>query len=183
LSSLATNYHREVGKIYEFRKATCITAGMDGIQAETRLVVSGGDITITSGGGSVESSNATNWGGWGMEGNPNKPTESAKGLKAGVDITIKAGTIDINSADDSIHSNNSITINGGDMLLASGDNGIHSDSTLEISGGDLSITRSYEGIESAVITINDGTIHLVASDDGINAVSGTGGAAPGGMPG
>jgi hypothetical protein len=162
-----------------------ITAGMDGIQAETSLLVSGGDIAITSGGGSVNTSTSGGggWGGRGMGGNPNKPTESAKGLKAGVDITITAGTININSADDSIHSNNRITINGGDMLLASGDDGIHSDTTLEINGGNISITQSYEGIESSTITINDGNIHLVASDDGINAVSGTGGAAAGGMPG
>ncbi len=162
-----------------------ITASLDGIQAETSLLVNGGDITITSGGGSVSTSTSGGggWGGRGMEGNPNKPTESAKGLKAGVDITVTAGTININSADDSIHSNDSITINGGDMLLASGDDGIHSDTTLEINGGNISIAQSYEGIESATITINAGNIHLVASDDGINAVSGTGGAAAGGMPG
>ena len=36
----------------------------------------------------------------------------------------------------------------------------------------MNITESYEGLESQVITINDGTIHLIASDDGINATDG-----------
>jgi hypothetical protein len=162
-----------------------ITAGLDGIQAETSLLVGGGDITITSGGGSPNSSTDGGgiWGGRGMRGNPNKPTESAKGLKAGVDITVSAGTININSSDDSIHTNDSITINGGDILLSSGDDGMHADSTLEINGGSVGTTKSYEGIESAVIMINDGNIHIFASDDGINAAGGVDGSSMNGRPG
>jgi hypothetical protein len=162
-----------------------ITAGMDGIQAETRLVISGGNITISSGGGSINGSSRDDWGNWGTGNNPNDSSsaDSAKGMKAGVDITITGGTIDIDSSDDSVHSNDSLTINGGDILLASGDDGIHSDSTLEINGGDLSITKSYEGIESAVLTINDGNIHIVASDDGINAAGGNDGSSINGRPG
>jgi hypothetical protein len=162
-----------------------ITAGMDGIQAETRLVVSGGNIRISSGGGSINSSSRDDWGNWGMENNPNDDSSagSAKGMKAGVDITITGGTIDVDSSDDSVHSNDSLTINGGDILLASGDDGIHSDSALEINGGDLSITKSYEGIESAVLTINGGNIHIVASDDGINAAGGNDGSSINGRPG
>jgi hypothetical protein len=106
-----------------------------------------------------------------MEGNPNQTTDSAKGLKAGVDLTITGGTIQISSLDDAIHSNDSITINGGDLTLASGDDGIHADAALTINGGDLEITECYEGLESRIITINDGTIRLTASDDGINASS------------
>jgi len=161
-----------------------ITAGLDGIQAETSLLVSGGEITITTGGGSIESSSS--WGGFGgrgMGGNPNKTDESAKGLKAGVDLTIADGVIQISSLDDAIHSNESITVNGGELLIASGDDGIHADAALTINGGEVNITQSYEGLESVVITINNGTIYLVASDDGINASSGNGGAAAGGMPG
>ncbi len=162
-----------------------ITAGLDGIQAETRLMVSGGDITISTGGGSVNTSASGGgiWGRGGMEGNPNKPAESAKGLKAGVDITITGGALNINSADDSIHSNNSMTISGGDILVASGDDGAHADATLTINGGNLRITQSYEGIESAVITINEGAIHVVASDDGINAAGGADSSSINGRPG
>jgi hypothetical protein len=158
-----------------------ITAGLNGIQAETSLLIGGGEITIATGGGAVSSATSA-WGGRGMEGNPNQTTESVKGLKAGVDLTILDGVIRIDSLDDAIHSNNSVTIDGGDLLLASGDDGIHADASLTINGGNLTITQSYEGLESAIITINDGTIHLVASDDGINASSGNGDAAMGGVP-
>jgi hypothetical protein len=173
-----------------------ITAEKDGIQAETRLKVSGGSITISSGGGSINGgSSGAEWGARGggfdprqdnaMQDNPDETTtgDSAKGLKAGVDVTILDGTINIDSADDSIHSNDSLTIDGGVLVLASGDDGLHSDSTLEINGGDVNITKSYEGIESAVLTFNDGNIHIVASDDGINAAGGTGGLGMGGRPG
>jgi hypothetical protein len=111
-------------------------------------------------------------------------TGSAKGIKAGVDITIEGDNIiDIDSSDDSIHSNGSLTINEGNIVLASGDDGIHSDTTLKINGGDIDITKSYEGIESSEITVSNGTIHLVAGDDGINAAGGADGSSVNGRPG
>ena len=174
----------EKGYIFIEGGTLAITAGLDGIQAETRLLVSGGDITIVSGGGSVNGGSGDRWGDWSMGGTSDDGTgDSAKGLKAGVDVTITGGTINIDSSDDSIHSNASLSINGGNITLASGDDGMHSDATLQIDGGDISITKSYEGIESAVLTINDGTIHIIASDDGINAAGGNDGSAMGGRPG
>jgi hypothetical protein len=162
-----------------------IVAGLDGIQAETSITVNRGDITVSSGGGSINGSSKDDWGNWGMMNNSNEASsaESAKGLKAGVDIKISAGTLNIDSSDDSIHSNDSITIDGGEILLASGDDGVHSNSTLVIYGGNLSITKSYEGIESAVLTFNNGNIHVVASDDGINAAGGKDGSSINGRPG
>jgi hypothetical protein len=161
-----------------------VTAGLDGIQAETQILVSGGTLAITSGGGSA-GAGARNQAGWGPGAVPNQESaaESAKGIKAGVDLAITGGTLQIDSADDALHSNDGLTIDDGELVLRSGDDGIHSDSTLSINGGAITILQSYEGIESTSITIRDGTIHLVASDDGINGSSGNGGFAMGGRPG
>lgn len=151
-----------------------IIAGADGIQAETSLAISGGDITVKSGGGSSAVSTQNTGGGRGMETivtGTDDDSDSAKGLKAGAAVIITGGTLDINSADDAIHSNDAITISGGESALASSDDAIHADSTLEINGGDITIARCYEGLDSAAITINGGDIHLVASDDGVNAVT------------
>ncbi len=98
---------------------------------------------------------------------------SIKGIKAGGNILINTGTITLDSADDSIHSNCSVTINGGTMNIASGDDGIHADDTLTITSGTVKITESYEGLEGLHIHISGGDISLVASDDGLNAAGGT----------
>ena len=162
-----------------------ITSGLDGIQAETSLLVSGGTLNIVSGGGSVNGEVHQEMGMGNRRDNQAAATseeesESKKGLKAGVAVTITGGTIQIDSADDAVHSNDSLTIDGGNLTLLSGDDGLHSDSTLEINGGELRITKSYEGIESAVITINDGIISVTASDDGTNAAGGVDGSGMGG---
>ncbi len=97
---------------------------------------------------------------------------SKKGIKAAVDITIAGGNIQIDSADDSLHSNNSITVNGGTLTASSGDDGIHADISILINNGEINVLKSYEGIESSNITIKDGNIHVNASDDGINISGG-----------
>ena len=154
-----------------------ITAGLDGIQAETSLVISAGNITITSGGGSINSSSNISSGrnAWGDNPSVSTSSVSAKGLKSGVNVIIMGGTINIDSSDDAIHSNKSLTIDDGVFLLKSGDDGIRSEYSLTINGGDISVLQSYEGFESAVITVNDGNVHLVTSDDALNASSGGGG--------
>lgn len=137
-----------------------ITAGGDAITAQTDVLISGGEFTLSSGGGS---------GNWVDE------TTSAKGIKGLVNVTIDGGVITVDAADDAIHSNDGITINGGVLTLATGDDGLHADSTLTINDGEIRVTDSYEGIESAVIAINGGAIEVASSDDGINVAGGSDG--------
>jgi hypothetical protein len=133
-----------------------INSAEDGIQAETALTVTSGVITIKSGGGSTTMKN---------------DNISSKGLKAGVELIIDGGAINIDSSDDALHSNDSITINGGDITLATSDDAVHADISITVNGGDITITKCYEGFESKTVTMNSGNVHLVSTDDGINGVS------------
>jgi hypothetical protein len=60
---------------------------------------------------------------------------------------------------------------------------VHADASLSLNGGDLNIVRSYEGLESLVITLNGGNLHVVASDDGVNGSGGADGSSVNGRPG
>ncbi len=144
-----------------------ITAGGDAITGETDVLILAGDFTLTSGGGSSARLDES---------------VSAKGIKAGTNVDIDSGTFVIDAADDAIHSNTNIVINGGAFTIATGDDGVHADTNLTVNGGTLDITRSYEGIESAVITLNGGDVHVVSSDDAVN-VAGDNDGAMGGRPG
>ena len=61
--------------------------------------------------------------------------------------------------------------------LATADDAIHSETAVAITGGTIDITSCYEGIDSPTITIDptatvdDATINIVSSGDGISAVS------------
>lgn len=130
-----------------------------------------------------------------MEGNPNKSETSAKGIKAGNQITVNAGLLTINAYDDCLHANGgtalengetslgNVTINGGILTLYSDDDGVHADNILAIDGGSVSVTHSYEGLEGERVQISGGTISVAATDDGINgtATSGTAIAVSGGQ--
>ncbi len=140
-----------------------IEAGGDGFTAETSINITGGDFTIETAGGHNETISED---------------LSAKGMKGLVLVAINGGTFNMDCADDAIHSNDTVIIDDGVFTIATGDDGVHADTYVEINGGTITVTDSYEGIESADVTINDGNINVTSSDDGINGAGGDGSGGP-----
>ena len=97
---------------------------------------------------------------------------SIKGLKAETNLVLNGGTYNIDSCDDSIHSNKIVTITNGTYSIKSGDDAVHAEETTKITNGNINVTKSYEGIEGLDIELKGGKITIVADDDGINAASG-----------
>lgn len=120
---------------------------------------------------------------------------SVKGIKSGAieydsngddeeDTTVTTGDyqtyiahlakLNINSTDDSIHTNyGKTTIDSANLTLETFDDGIHADYDLLVNNVSINISKCYEGLEGANVTVKgEGTnIVAVSQDDGINAAS------------
>ncbi len=151
-----------------------ITTGGDGVSASSSAYIKASDFNIVSGDGSQDaSSHNTGMEGFGGRGQFNltssSDTGSTKGIKAEISLNITDGGFYIDSADDALHSNSDITITGGSFVILSGDDAVHADNNLILAPATMDIQKCYEGLEGAYITINNGNIKIISSDDGINA--------------
>ena len=159
-----------------------ITAVGDGIDCESIVNISDGTINIETNGTPVETAQTENntprRGMW-QEVQDVEFEKSTKGINAEWMMSISGGEININSASHTIHCQDEIEINGGKFTLSSKyDKGISAHGNLTINGADTSIdiSKSTEGLESKnVMTINDGIINVISSDDAVNATGGKSG--------
>ena len=164
----STKSEADKGYVYIGGGTVNITAEQDGIQAETSVLISAGEVNVTAGGANGEQKTGNAMFG-GAQSTTTDETLSTKGIKAEAALDITGGTVTVDSADDSLHSNDSMTVSGGGITVKSGDDGLHADNTLTIEDGTIVVEESCEGLEAIDLTINGGTIDVTASDDGLNA--------------
>ena len=162
-----------LGSIYINCGDITISSYNDGLQAVVMTKISGGTLDITTTANVRYDS-----------------TISAKGIKATTSLIIDGGTINIKSSDHCLHSEGTLDIISGTLTLYSNyQKGITGHGDVTINGGVIDVTYASEAIESkSILTINDGIIHLNATDDGLNAgggggmMPGPGGGRPGSTP-
>ncbi len=169
-----------------------ITSVNDGIDCESIVNISGGTINIETNGTPIEYTQTTTEtteeaprrGMWEMDEADVEFEKSTKGINAEWMMVISGGEIIVNSASHAIHCQDEIEITGGKFTLSSKyDKGISAHGNLTVSGADtvIDVAKSTEGIESKnVMTINDGVISVVSTDDALNATGGNSGMMQGG---
>ena len=125
-----------------------VTSNIDGIVSKDNLIIDSGSYELKT---------------------------SDDGLRGKDSITIKDGTFNIDAGGDAIKASNdqdekmgNITILGGTFTIKSGDDAVHACGLLNIKGGKFTIDAA-EGLEATNVKIDDGTININATDDGINA--------------
>lgn len=165
----STKSEADKGYVYIGGGTVNITAELDGIQAETSVLISAGEVNVIAGGGANGEQKTGNAMFGGAQSTTTDETLSTKGIKSEAALDITGGTVAVDSADDSLHSNDSMTVSGGGITVKSGDDGLHADNTLTIEDGTIVVEESCEGLEAIDLTINGGTIDVTASDDGLNA--------------
>ena len=141
------------------------------IFAKTNITLNGlGTLNIDSSANGVASNNDLK-----VTGGTYNVNTTKHGFKALNSIRVADGTFNINAAKDGFHSENEddltkgyVYIAGGNFTINSEDDGIQGTSITEIDGGTFAI-NAVEGIEGTYVQINDGTIKIYATDDGINA--------------
>lgn len=169
-----------------------IVSATDGIQAENAVFISGGSLSLNSGGGG-SAVMFSELGGRYLRGRHGGYTaggdkdfdfsdlvsgdgsivSSKKGIRSGGFVMINGGEAHISSADDSIYAKSGIFIDSGRLSLNSGDDGLHSDDGIIITGGELSVEGSYNSIEGMMVEIRGGDITLASRRCGIVAAGGT----------
>jgi len=113
------------------------------------------------------------------EGTLNITTSDNHGIVSKDDLVISGGIYNITSADDALSGKNSVKIKDGVITIdSSAGKGMTSknadDNTkgyVYICGGTITIKNSTEGIEGTAIIVEDGTINITSSDDGLNGAS------------
>ena len=148
-----------------------------GITANDDLVITGGNLTVTSVKDAIHVNDSL------------RMTSAVMNLNAGDDaiqvdneggyIYIESGEFNITAADEGIAAEGHITIDGGDFRIVvgtgQGSHGIKSGDTVTVNDGTIDITSCYEGIQASYIDITGGDTTINSVDDGINASSGDGG--------
>ncbi len=101
-------------------------------------------------------------------------TSTADAIEANDSIRICGGTFNITSSKDGLHSENDEDDTQGYIFISSGSftinalgDAIQATTAVQIDGGTFNLTAS-EGIEGTYVQINDGSVYISASDDGIN---------------
>lgn len=130
-----------------------VTSAKQALGANDRLTIAGGKFALTAGTDALHCENTE---------------DAALGI-----IAIFGGEWRITAQSDGLDGSGTVLLEDGTVEITAQDDGLHSEADLFVTGGRLNILACYEGLEGKTVTVAGGTTTILASDDGINATSGS----------
>ncbi|MGB7981367.1 MAG: carbohydrate-binding domain-containing protein [Candidatus Nanopelagicales bacterium] len=130
-----------------------VTAGDDGLRGKDSLTIAGGTVTVQAGGDALKSDDEE---------------DDTRGY-----VYLSGGTIDLVAGDDGVQAQTDLVVTGGQTTIEATDDALKAEVHLVVAGGATVVENSYEGLEAYYVTLEGGTLEVTASDDGLNATSGT----------
>lgn len=159
-----------LGYIYIQDGRFTINSAQDGIQAETDLVIDGGNFDITSGGGSKNSTKIHSDMGFGNRINENFGDRFNKDEFNHDDFVNMPPPNDFGGENPpEIHENQIITENKTETTIST--KGLKGETSVNLTGGKFVIDSADDAIHSANVAISGDNLTLTAGDDGIHADS------------
>lgn len=182
------------GLVIQGNTTITVTAADDGIRGKDYLVISGGTITVDAGGDglkSTEDDDETK--GFVELGEATITiTSGDDGINATTDVTVDGTTLTVTACGGQANASTSSQMGGGPSQQNQQDQSSSSDSsdssstddgTVKAKGitagvsytqdsGAVTLDAADEGIQSAFININGGSLDIASGDDGVNATNG-----------
>lgn len=149
----SNNYELEnLGYVYITGGDYRLTAGNDAVQAEQRMLITGGEFRIFTGDGH------------------SVPTTliSCKGVKAGRELVITGGAFSVDASDDAIHTDGRLAVTGGEFDLYTGDDALAGKQIL-VGGGRVRAITCLQGLVGEIVEVAGGAVSVTALDDGVLA--------------
>ena len=98
--------------------------------------------------------------------------EKGAALYAEDDLTVNGnGRLSIEAGNNGIQCKGALRITGSRLSVQAENDGLKGKHGIYMDGGGVAVEKSYEGLEGSQVLIFDGSLHVTASDDGINAAS------------
>lgn len=145
----------------------------DALRGKDCIKIADGEFTIQAGGDGIKSNNDEDptRGFVSIDGGSFSIDAGDDGVDAFSYFRVMDGNLSVTTADDAFHSDGDALLAGGELAVNAGDDAFHAEYTLTVDGGTVDVSACCEGLEAQKVYVNDGDIHIVASDDGLNAAA------------
>lgn len=150
-----------------------VSSAEDALRGKDCVKIADGEFSIDAGGDGIKSSNDEDptRGFVSIDGGSFSINAGDDGVDAFSYFRVMNGSLDVTTVDDAFHSDGDARLAGGELAVNAGDDAFHAEYTLTVDGGTVDVAACYEGLEAQKVYVNDGDIHIVSADDGLNAAA------------